>query len=186
MWPWCHHVFERLDPEGGGCVCWQTGALKIFDRKKHIFKLSQGEYLAPEKIENIYVRSALVEQAFVDGRSVEVRSPPPPPRRRGQSTAPTPTPALSSSRPSSRSVHRPHPRSRRADLRRRPQRRSYSDTTALRLQQPLPQVACVDALSACVCSLTVVAVLSAVRHRRDRAGRAGRAQVGGGARAGGA
>ena len=38
-----------------------------------------------------------------------------------------------------------------------------------------------------VCVFTeVVVVLSAVRHRRDRAGRACRAEVGGGARAGGA
>eukprot|EP00210_Caulerpa_lentillifera_P003470 g3311.t1 len=47
----------------------EEGSLKLVDRKKNIFKLSQGEYIAVEKIEAVYKESTAIEQIWVYGDS---------------------------------------------------------------------------------------------------------------------
>lgn len=47
------------------------GTLSIIDRAKNIFKLSVGEYVAPEYLENIYSRSPFVAQCLVYGDSFQ-------------------------------------------------------------------------------------------------------------------
>jgi long-chain acyl-CoA synthetase len=50
----------------------EMGRLKIIDRKKNVLKLSQGEYISPERIENVYMGSSgLVTMAYVHGEPSE-------------------------------------------------------------------------------------------------------------------
>jgi long-chain acyl-CoA synthetase len=67
---------ETIDEDGwlhtGDVGEWtSSGALRIIDRTKHIFKLSQGKYIAPERLEDLYVRSRWVAQIFIDSISTE-------------------------------------------------------------------------------------------------------------------
>ncbi|KAK9062743.1 hypothetical protein SSX86_019932 [Deinandra increscens subsp. villosa] len=51
---------------------WQPdGSMKIIDRKKNIFKLSQGEYVAVENLENIYSLVPSVDAIWIYGNSFE-------------------------------------------------------------------------------------------------------------------
>ena len=62
---WLHSGdIAMIIPEHGNCF-------KIVDRVKNIFKLQQGEYVSPEKIENIYSCCKYIEQIFVTGNSLK-------------------------------------------------------------------------------------------------------------------
>ncbi|CAF2808609.1 unnamed protein product [Rotaria sp. Silwood2] len=48
-----------------------NGTLQLIDCSKHIFKLNQGEYIAPEHLEDVYLHSRWISQIFIDGCSTE-------------------------------------------------------------------------------------------------------------------
>lgn len=48
-----------------------NGTLSIIDRKKNMFKLSQGEYIAAEAIEAVYSKSSVVSQFYLYGNSMK-------------------------------------------------------------------------------------------------------------------
>jgi long-chain acyl-CoA synthetase len=43
--------------------------MSIIDRKKNIFKLQQGEYVAAEKVENTYLKGDKLAELYIHGES---------------------------------------------------------------------------------------------------------------------
>lgn len=48
----------------------KDGRLYIIDRKKSLFKLAQGEYFSPERVEAVLCRSTHIAQAYIEGNSL--------------------------------------------------------------------------------------------------------------------
>lgn len=48
-----------------------NGSLRIIDRCKNIFKTAAGEYISPQKLEDIFVQSAWLDQCWIHGDSLQ-------------------------------------------------------------------------------------------------------------------
>ncbi len=44
-----------------------NGSVRIIDRRKNFFKLAQGEFIAPERLENVFLESPFIDQIFIYG-----------------------------------------------------------------------------------------------------------------------
>jgi len=67
---------EALDADGwvhsGDIGEWdERGRLRVIDRKKNLFKLSQGEYISPERVEAVLTKCPFIAQAFLHGDSLK-------------------------------------------------------------------------------------------------------------------
>jgi len=59
----------RWVASGDIAVMNKNNTLSIVDRKKNIFKLAQGEYVSPERVEGVYSESPSINQIWVYGNS---------------------------------------------------------------------------------------------------------------------
>lgn len=68
---------ESIDEDGWlhsgdiGTILPGSNALKIIDRRKNIFKLSHGEYVAPDRLEQVYKTTPGIADIFVYGDSLK-------------------------------------------------------------------------------------------------------------------
>ncbi|KAF0980684.1 hypothetical protein FDP41_013167 [Naegleria fowleri] len=69
---------ELIDEEGyyrtGDCgeIDKKLCKVRVIDRRKNIFKLSQGEFVAPENLENLFIsRTHFIDQMFIYGNSLK-------------------------------------------------------------------------------------------------------------------
>ena len=49
----------------------QTHCIRIIDKTKTIFKLSNGDYVDPDRMESVYIQSKYIAQIFVHGSSLK-------------------------------------------------------------------------------------------------------------------